>query len=311
MNKLKNLSVKLIAILFIMSSLQVSAKTPYEFSVYGGGGYSFFLFRPYSDKVPVPNTTTRPVSVNLQSAVSGTSSSGASGDLGVGFTGFVAPQFGLHVGLGLGFYNIGVKVETLNVFKEGLIDENGLYYDLHTTLSNYNEKHRTFVLSIPFMLHFQSAPNQTSWSRRSSNLAQGFYAKAGMKLNILLSNTYESSVAKGFNTAYYIEKENWAATQEFAGLGTFKGKSANGSFGYVQALFSFEAGMKWNIGDDRYVYTGAYLDYGLNDPSKDNRTSMNDHDYIDPKSLDLSLMGFAEKTHLMTIGIKLRMAFVQ
>jgi hypothetical protein len=288
--------------------LQVSAKTPYEFSVYGGGGYSFFLFRPNTEKVPIPRSD------NLsQSSVGKTSSSGAGGDLGVGFTGFMHPQFGLHVGLGLSFYNIGIKADTLKIFTKDLIDyvNGGRFYDLHTTISNYTEKHRTLALSIPFMLHFQSAPNQTSWSRRSSNLAQGFYAKAGIKLNILLSNTYESSVAKISNIAHYTEEDNWEGTQEFAGLGTFKGSTANGSFGYVQALFSFEAGMKWNIGGDRYVYTGAYLDYGLNDPSKGNREPMSEYDYTDPKNLDLSLLGFAEKTHLMTIGIKLRMAFVQ
>ena len=313
MNKLKrknsNLSVKLIAILFAMSSLQLSAKTPYEFSVYGGGGYSFFLNRPYT------TTIQDPMNNKHYSSVEKVSSSGIGGDLGVGFTGFIAPQFGLHVGLGLGFYNVGIKVDTLRTYeKEALtVPSNDRFYlcDLYTTLSNYRETYKTVSLSIPFMLHFQATPNSSSWNRRSST-GQGFYAKAGIKLNILLSNNYELEVAKFHNEAYSPDLENIAATQEFAGLGTFKGKSGKGSFGYVQALFAFEAGMKWDIGDNRYVYTGAYLDYGLNDPSKSNREPMNNFDYTDREKLDMSsLLDFSNKMHLMTIGIKLRMAFIR
>jgi hypothetical protein len=158
------------------------------------------------------------------------------------------------------------------------------------------------------MFQFQSRQNQ-SWSRKA-DLAQGFYAMLGVKLNILLSNTYESKVTTFYNVAHNLDQDNWADTQEFAGLGRFKGKSSNGDFGFVQALFSFEAGMKWRIADNMYLYTGAFLDYGLNDPSKNNREPIDE--YISPKSLeDLALLNFSSDTHLMTIGIKLRLAFIK
>jgi hypothetical protein len=300
-----NLSVGFIAILFIISSLQVTAKTPYEFSVYAGGGYSFFLYRPYTDKVPVPKNDKlrHPI-------VSGPSSSGASGDLGVGFTGFVAPQVGLHVGLGFGFYNIGVKVDSLKSYTKDLFgyENTDYYWDLYSTLSDYRETHRTFCLTIPLMLQFQSKQSQ-AWSRKA-DLAQGFYAMIGFKFNVLLSNTYETKVTTFYNIAHNIDLDNWADTQEFAGLGRFEGKSANGNFGYIQALFAFEAGMKWRIANNMYLYTGAYLDYGLNDPAKNNREPIGG--YTSPEALEeLALLDFSPNTHLMTIGVKVRLAFIK
>jgi hypothetical protein len=68
-------------------------------------------------------------------------------------------------------------------------------------------------------------------------------------------------------------------------------------------------GMKWRIADNMYLYTGAYIDYGLNDPAKNNRIPTSD--YIFPDYQELELLKFAEQTNLMTIGIKLRLAFTQ
>jgi hypothetical protein len=298
------LSLKLIVLLFILSSLQVSARSPYEFSIYGGGGYSFFLFRPYTEKVPIPRSDLS------QSSVGKTSSSGASGDLGIGFTGFVNPQFGIHVGLGFSFYNVGVKVDSLKAYTEAIPNYKGSEYtwDLYSTLSDYREKHQTISLSIPVMLHFQSAQSQ-SWNRRA-DLARGLYGMAGIKLNILFKNTYESKVSTLYNIAHNLELDNWGDTQEFAGLGRFKGRSANGDFGYIQALLAVEAGMKWRVADNMYLYTGAFLEYGLNDPSKNNREPIGE--YTDPDALEgLALLDFSSNTHLMTIGVKVRLAFIR
>ena len=311
------LSTKIIAILLTLSALSASAKAPYEISVYGGGGYSFLKFRPYTDKVPVPvqNDLQQPPVIYQRPSVNGASSSGASGDLGIGFTGFVSPQVGLHVGLGLGISNIGVKVNTIHNFAADMedeknLDENGNPYifDLYTTISDYRETHRTFCLSIPLLIQFQSRQNQ-SWSRKA-DLAQGFYVMTGIKLNVLFNSTYESKSSTLDNTAYYYKLNNWANSQNFAGLGHFKGKSAEGDFGYIHTLFTFEAGMKWRIADNMFLYTGAYFDYGLNDPSKSIRTSIADNNYID-ENTDYSLLEFSSQTNMMTFGIKVRVAFIK
>jgi hypothetical protein len=306
------LSIKLIAILFAMSALHVSAKTPYEFSVYAGGGYSFFVHRLSMETVPTHQGYPRhPEDYVYQRAVNGVSSTGSAGDLGIGFTGFITPQVGLHVGLGLSLYNIGVKVDSLKTFTSRIYEDEEKNYtnNLFSTLSDYRETHRTFNLSVPFMIQFQTMESQTSsWKSRRAETKQGFYAMTGIKLNVLLSNTYESKVATLFNAEHNPELNNWANTQEFANLGKFRGKNAKGDFGFIQAIFALEAGMKWRIADNMYLYTGAYLEYGLNDPARDNRISTSS--YISPDD-ELGLLEFSEQTNLMAIGIKLRLAFIR
>ena len=306
------LSIKLIAILFALSALQVSAKTPYEFSVHAAGGYSFFSHRLLNNNTFVIGSVENdynPPPVGLY-AVHNVSSSGSAGDLGFGFTGFVTPYVGLHVGLGINLNNINVKVDSLKTYTRGLIDDNDMEYDLYTNLFHYKEKRQTFSLSIPFMLQFQTVESVSAWGSRGSDFQHGFYAKAGIKLNILLSNTYESEVATLYNAAYYPEADNWQATQTFAGLGTFKGKTAKGDFGFVQTMFACEAGMKWRVASDMFIYTGAYFDYGLNDPAKNNRQQTSNYLFQDDLR-DLALLEYTEKVHLMTVGVKISLAFIR
>ena len=336
MNKMqrknRNLSVKLMALLFAMSALQVSAKNPYELSIYGGGGYSFCSYRLSSNTTFYPGFDGEqllqgeyfPPSAGLY-AVKGVSSNGGGGDLGVGFTGFMTPYIALHVGIGLGISNLNVKVDSLKTATFDLDDKNNPYkYDLYSILSDYREKRRTFSLSIPLMLQFQTIENPSGWGRRT-NLSHGFYLKAGFKLNILLSNAYEMSIKDITNSGYYPNMENWVGSQKFAGFGNFKfNNTKKENIGFFQAILALEAGMKWSISNDMFVYTGAYFDYGLNDPAKNNRQPTSDFTLEKFKELesnnkntsqvdlqDFTLLDFAEKSHLMTIGLKVSLAFIR
>jgi len=267
----------------------MSAKSPNELSLYGGGGFSTYYCQP-----------------SLREA----SSNGFSGDIGGAFTAFVSSQVGFHIGVGLGFYNIENKVEYFQTTSLDLYDNNNdRFFDLHTTLFDYREKHQTLCLSIPLMVHVQSNMDR-SWNRRQ-NQDVGFYLLTGIKANLLLGRKYESSVGNLFNAAYYKDFDNWAATQRFAGLGLFDGKSVSGKANFgILALFTIEAGPKWVLNNNMFLYTGIYFDYGLTDPGKSSREPV--ENYIYPEQLEnLPLLSYTDKMNLMTIGFKVRLAFVR
>jgi hypothetical protein len=158
-----------------------------------------------------------------------------------------------------------------------------------------------------------------SWNRRM-DLGKGFYAMGGFKINVIVNNTYDVSMTEIKNSGYVTELNNWAGTQSFAGFGTFKCvNSGSGNLDFdILAMLAFEAGVKWRLNDEMFLYTGAYFDYGLNDPTKDARKSVSDYDYssnvkadrpVDLK--DFGLVSVSDRVNVMTIGVKLRLSFIR
>jgi hypothetical protein len=263
---------KIIVILLIMTGFHVLAQRSLpEFSIYGNGGIPLLL----------PKGTPSPTGFNSEG--------------GLGFTAFFSQQIGIHFGVGFGSYNIETKVDVFNTFTPELIDRNDLVFDLYTTLSDYKEFQKATFFSIPIMLQFQS------------NRTHSFYAMGGAKLQLLHQTSYESSIATFHNAAFYHYYNNWATTQTFAGLGTFKGTTTTGKFNYdLLTALSLETGMKWRIGSV-FLYTGVYLDYTLNNPAENHRKPLGD--FIMPDQLpNLTLLTFADKIIPITAGIKLRLA---
>ena len=282
-------------LLFMLSSLYLMAqKAPHEFSVNAGAGVSTYAFSPIQK---------------------GGKSLGYNFDFGFGFTGFLSKQIGIHVGAGLGQLNVKSKVNELFTITKGLyeVDDNGndLPYELHTKLIGYADMHKTLYINIPLMLHFQSIQKQY-WSWKRTQKA-GFYAMGGIKLLLLFNNQYEAKIDTMYNKAYYPSLNNWADTQTFKGFGKFTGEVCKGNFDFgLLATFSLEAGVKWRIENNMFIYTGVFFDCGLNDPIKESRKAYGNYkDGLDAKKLleDIPILKYSERANLMMVGIKIHMAF--
>ena len=278
----------IITMIFACCNINVFAqkKLP-EFLISGDGGFSFFSHHPY-----LPNT----------------SSVGFSGSLGVGFTYFLSQQWGIHFSADFGLYNVNVKVRTLQTINYEQIDCDMNLYDLHTTLNNYNEIHKSMFLRIPLMVQFQTKQlYATKWKK---NHKPTFYAMSGISVRFLIKNSCFSKISSLYSVAYYPEFNNWITSLPSLGLGTFDGKSSEETLKFgVLAMFVLETGAKWQIGNNFFLYTGAFFDCALNDPIKSYRKSP--ENYTNFESLtDFTVLTFADRMNLMTVGIKLRLAFL-
>ena len=297
---MKNFRKKIIVIWVVISARTVSVsaqrpiKVPNEFSIFGGGGYSFNYYQ-------------KPLR-----GVHGISSKGFNADLGAGFTAFAGKNIGFHIGLGIGMYQLNAHVDSFTFVTPDYGIAPNLFgadqpYDLYTTLSGYKEKHTIYFLTIPLMLQFQTMPPKSK-SAYHSGVKKSFYAMTGVKLNFLIKKQYDVEIEELKNMAYFTQLDNWAGTQIFAGLGHFKGSSSNSQHKIFMPVFTFEAGIKWYIAKKVNLYTGAYFDCGLNDPTKDGRKPANN--FTSENNLaDLSLLEFYNNSFLMGVGIKLRLAF--
>jgi hypothetical protein len=266
----------LIILLTIISLQNYAQKPSNEFIIFGGVGMPVFMS-------------------------SGTSVSGFTGDAGIGYTTFFSQQIGFHLGMGFGFINLDARIDNKETVTFGMIDENSLLFDKYTTLSDYKETKKATFLSIPAMLQFQQTPTRIR--------PHVFYAMGGAKFVFQQQTDYNASVATLSNAAYYPEFDNWAATQEFANLGIFDGNNNDGKFNpELFVNLAFEAGMKWRISNNTILYTGAFLDYALNDPARNYRQPYGE--FITPDHLtNLTLLTHANKINLTTVGIKLRLSF--
>jgi len=295
MKKMKKI---IIIILFAaMSSLYVSAQAIHEYSVYGGGGLSTLRYQ----------------------LSQGDRSGGVGGDFGVGYTYFISKErvtgtgkifnefWGIHTGLGFGFYNAKAKLNNVETITKGLKDSEAVFnqFDLHSTLSGYKETQKAVCLNIPAMAIFQI--NQ-------------IYAMGGFKFGIPLGGKYKSKDATFTNKAWYPELENWLEEQEFAGYGVSRRNSDGKLKRGVTVDFALESGWKWYINKNFSVYTGLYFDCGLNNVSKNSKKSFVNYtsanagnfttnsvlsSYRDNKEQSV----FTDKVKMMAVGVKVRLAY--
>jgi hypothetical protein len=293
MKKLKkttSISSILILILFVTSSFQLSAqRAPHEFSAHLGGGYAGACMQPVKK---------------------GNFSAGFSADFGVGFTGFVSQQIGFQIGVDFGMFQVKSKMDSLKSTVAGEIDKiHNRPYDQFSTFYNYAEIHKSLYLSIPFMIQFQTKQHEKwNWKRGQRT---GFYGKTGVKTLFLLNQKYDAGIRELYNLRHYTDLDNWAGTQEFVGLGKLGDGGSSGSIGFnVLVMFAIEAGMKWRVQRDYYLYVGVYYECGLYDPSKSAREPISEYTSME-KVKNLPLLKVADRNNLMTAGVRFRFAFTQ
>ena len=271
----------LIVALFTVSNLYVSAQGSQEFSVYVGGGFS-----------PLSYT------LSLDKFSQGERSGGLGGDFGVGYTYFIADTWGIHSGVGIGFYNAKTEVGVGETVSKNLIDDEGDSFELRSTISGYNETQNTMFLTIPVMAHFI--------------LMDKFYTKAGIKAAIPLNCKYSSNDLKITNEGYYPQFNNTINDAKYAGFGQFDIKDSKGNLelGFT-VMLALEAGMRFNISETLSLYTGLYFDYGLNNSLKKSSTdTFVSYNINDPENFSTNsvLTEYTDKANIMAVGVKVRVA---
>jgi outer membrane protein OmpA-like peptidoglycan-associated protein len=283
-----NFQLLIATIAGFLSCTALKAQHKHELSVYGGGGLSTLKY----------------------DVTIGEQKNGFGGQFGLGYQFFFAKNWGLGTGAELGLYNAKFNTDNLNI-RYNTTDMDGAVFEFRSRVSNYEEKQQAMLLQIPLMLQFQTGSKHR------------FYAALGGKAGIPVNGTYKSSEATIQNSGYYAEENYEYTTQEFMGFGTFTGRGANGDLKFKTAFFaSAEAGVKWKLSEGLSIYTGAYIDYGLNNMYKNDApqqfvtynsqsprnfavNSVINSQYTQNGTSQL----FTDKITPIAIGIKLKLAF--
>ena len=269
------------------ASAQVpSDRPPHEISVHLGGGFS---------------------SIHYQDAPRAGFFNGYSLDLGAGYTFFFHRNWGIYIGLEPAIYNTN-KLVDFDILTSDLTDQNGYRFDLHST-TGYREAFQTSFVNVPvmFLYHTQRGNIFETWSRNKTR-RQGLYAMGGVKLSLPLKDNYQSEITSLKYAAYYPEMDNWGATQNFAGLGNFPGYASDGKIELDMSFrLAFEAGLKWRLNRNFVLYTGAFCDVGLHNPTSNNRDPFRNNIAVEHIT-DFTLLEFPDRANIVIAGVKVRLA---
>ncbi len=224
---------------------------------------------------------------------------------GIGYTRFLSGHWGIRSGLEIGYYHTRATLNPGAAFTQNYVDSEGEGFEYRVKAGGYREDQKAYTLSIPLLLQFQTPGHGK----------QQFYALGGAKLGIPLSQTYSAQADEISGSGYYPNLDLEITDLPVHGFGKqagWKGKGDNDL--KIAVSLAAEAGVRFHVSANSYLYTGAWIDYGLNNMKKTagNASLLT----YDPNGLTESkatgifaLAGTTGDVRLMAYGIKLGFAF--
>lgn len=246
--------------------------------------------------------------------IEGEGSSSMSGGIGFGYTYFFKKNIGITTGLDFAFYNQDLKFGELSGNQQAFDIDLQKDFEFRYSLFNYKEEQSVFYLNIPIMLNFQYAETESV----------AFYAAGGFKIGLPINGKYKSAGGDLKTSGYFPHNGDVIDDIPFRGFGEFPVTSHDDKIKYGMSFsLAFETGAKWELPNNMFLYTGVFVDYGLND-IKEKQTeenllvqynSLNPEDHIYNGILSSTYQkdgqnkSIISKINTMGYGIKVRLAF--
>lgn len=178
---------------------------------------------------------------------------------GVGYTRFLSSCWGIRTGLEAGYYHTRAKLNAGTAFTTNYVDSEGDGFEYRVKANGYQEDQKVYTVNIPLQLYFQTP----------AGTKQQFYALAGGKLGIPFSQTYSTRADEISTAGYYPNLHLEVTDLPVHGFGKQSGWTGSGDNDWKLSFsLTAEAGLRFRISPGSYLYTGAYIDYGLNNIKK-------------------------------------------
>jgi outer membrane protein OmpA-like peptidoglycan-associated protein len=226
---------------------------------------------------------------------------GGGGSVGLGYTYIFAPQWGVRTGVEATFYNSRTGVAAMDdsylISTPADLPADSKFM-LNYRYIGFNERQKAAYLQIPLMAEYHTAGNHI------------FYAAAGVKIGIPLKINYKTTM----NSLTATEHSDYSGMDY--NVFNYTNVASSGSLSTRTAILgALEAGIKWQLTEHWALYTGLYLDYGMNDIRKETGKPLTapNADGFTTGSLLVSRNAqgndYSGKVLPMAIGVKVRLAF--
>ncbi|MBV8255363.1 MAG: hypothetical protein JO154_22370 [Chitinophaga sp.] len=173
--------------------------------------------------------------------------------LDIGYTFPLGKNLGIISGITCGTYTSEIVLNGQHAFNSYEVDESGSAFIYNVTINGYKEQQRFIAAGIPVMLQYHTS-GKTQW-----------YINGGAKLLFPFSGKYTSSATQVITTGFYPDYNILLKDLPHLGFGTVNNwRSDKGALSLkATATISAATGISFEWNDFR-LYTGIYMDYGLN-----------------------------------------------
>ena len=230
--------------------------------------------------------------------------------------GEVVPGNGFNAGIRYSYYlneglSIGIGAEYQTYSSDGKFgylagqymttDAEDETFQFRYKASGVREEQKLAYINIPLQIQFET-PGTSQ-----------LYLAAGAKVGFATSGSYETRMQNLTTSGYYPQYNVELFSPAFAGFASTDNVQTSKQDVDTDVSYSvtFETGLKQKIGDRSSVYIGLYLDYGLNDISKDNNKNLIEYRPELPVQLKYNSVletPYANDVRLVSYGLKLRFA---
>ncbi|MDR0866832.1 MAG: OmpA family protein [Candidatus Symbiothrix sp.] len=281
---MKTKIIILIGLLTVVNLAQAQQSYNNEFNLNAGVGISALQYKP----------------------IMGEKNSGVGEVIGIGYTHFFSPKWGISTGLDLEFYNAKTTIDNMYLkYKiptpQGLVDN----FYLQATYTGYEEKQNVTFLQLPVMLQMR-IPIERNF----------FYIAGGLKVGFPFSGTYESTIQSLTTTGKSDYTGQLYENMPNHGFDTHTNIQPSGNLDLdIAYLLALETGMKWTLSEKCSLYTGIYLNYGLNDINKQTNQELLAYNSNSPRAYQYNSLlhsqsegnGFVDKIYPFSVGIKIKL----
>lgn len=223
------------------------------------------------------------------------------GSLGLNYTFPLGNHFGLLTGIQAGFYNAKASVKDGATLTSNTVDDQGSAFEYRVTPTGYKETQHFLAAGIPVMIQYHTE-GKTQW-----------YIDAGGKVLVPFHGETKASAQQLVLTGYYPDVNVELKDLPQHGFGTvnnWQSKSTNDL--KLTATASLATGFRFELSEKLHLYTGVFVDYGINDMKKDATQATSIVAYS-PTSISnvqgTGVMAMSENAKLLAYGIQVRLGF--
>jgi len=231
----------------------------------------------------------------------GTNSLQAGGKIGVGYTHFINKNWGISSGAEIGFYNNKATLHD-NLYVSDQFDSEGDFFEYRIKTTGFKENNPFYTLSIPLLLQYHTTGNTQ------------FYVNGGARVFFPFSQKNKITINQITTTGYYPDYNVELADLPQHGFSTTNNINNQSSSKLKTAVaLSAEMGVSFGLTEKLRLYTGAYLDYGLNNMlnKQTSETTETLVDYYNQNQTNsvLKVNNMVNQAKLLGYGLQIKLAF--